>query len=105
MSSKVTDRQQHTRCGKERCSKCKEGAGHGPYWYEYWSESGRTISKYVGIHLPERLQQMEQGDRDETVVILNPQHFSSEKATSSTRITGSKHIHRMPLQLESQILR
>src|SRR5436853_7343323 len=52
MSSKVTYRKQYTRCGKERCRKCKEGDGHGPYWYAYWSEKGRTISKYVGIHLP-----------------------------------------------------
>src|SRR5437764_4020606 len=52
MSSKVTYRQQYTRCGKERCRKCKEGAGHGPYWYAYWSENGRTVSKYIGIRLP-----------------------------------------------------
>ncbi len=52
MSSKVTYRQQYTRCGKQRCRKCREGTGHGPYWYAYWSEKGRTISKYVGIHLP-----------------------------------------------------
>src|SRR5260370_91492 len=52
MNNKVTYRQQFTRCGKQRCRKCKEGAGHGPYWYAYWSENGRTISKYIGIHLP-----------------------------------------------------
>src|SRR6266566_8685082 len=53
MSSKITYRQQFTRCGKQRCRKCKEGAGHGPYWYAYWSVNGRTVSKYIGIHLPE----------------------------------------------------
>ncbi|HJT56615.1 MAG TPA: tetratricopeptide repeat protein [Ktedonobacteraceae bacterium] len=52
MNSKVTYRQQFTRCGKQRCHKCKDGAGHGPYWYAYWSENGRTISKYIGIHPP-----------------------------------------------------
>ncbi|MBA2395553.1 MAG: winged helix-turn-helix domain-containing protein, partial [Ktedonobacteraceae bacterium] len=52
MSSKVTYRQQYTRCGKQRCRKCREGAGHGPYWYAYWSENGRTISKYIGMHRP-----------------------------------------------------
>jgi predicted ATPase/DNA-binding SARP family transcriptional activator/Flp pilus assembly protein TadD len=52
MSSKVTYRQQFTRCGKQRCRKCKEGAGHGPYWYAYWSVNGRTVSKYIGIHPP-----------------------------------------------------
>ena len=52
-NNKVTYRQQYTRCGKERCRKCREGSGHGPYWYAYWSENGRTISKYIGTRLPE----------------------------------------------------
>ncbi len=52
MHSKITYRQQFTRCGKQRCRKCKEGEGHGPYWYAYWSEKGRTVSKYVGSRLP-----------------------------------------------------
>src|SRR6266436_5398564 len=52
MNGKVTYRQQFTRCGKQRCKKCREGAGHGPYWYAYWSENGRTVSKYVGLHPP-----------------------------------------------------
>ncbi|HET8845209.1 MAG TPA: DUF6788 family protein, partial [Ktedonobacteraceae bacterium] len=55
MNGKVTYRQQYTRCGKQRCRKCKEGAGHGPYWYAYWSENGRTISKYIGIHPPDEV--------------------------------------------------
>jgi DNA-binding SARP family transcriptional activator len=56
MNSKITYRQQFTRCGKQRCQKCKDGAGHGPYWYAYWSENGRTISKYIGIHPPTEIQ-------------------------------------------------
>jgi DNA-binding SARP family transcriptional activator len=55
MDNKVTYRQQFTRCGKQRCRKCREGTGHGPYWYAYWSEKGRTVSKYIGTHLPEHL--------------------------------------------------
>src|SRR5450755_869089 len=57
MKSKVTYRQQYTRCGKQRCRKCREGEGHGPYWYAYWSEKGRTVSKYIGSHLPAELAQ------------------------------------------------
>jgi DNA-binding SARP family transcriptional activator len=56
MNSKVTYRQQFTRCGKQRCRKCKEGAGHGPYWYAYWSVNGRTVSKYIGLCLPEDVE-------------------------------------------------
>jgi DNA-binding SARP family transcriptional activator len=55
MNNKVTYRQQYTRCGKERCRKCKEGSGHGPYWYAYWSEKGHTVSKYIGVQPPEQL--------------------------------------------------
>ncbi|MDQ3820037.1 MAG: hypothetical protein M3362_20500 [Acidobacteriota bacterium] len=39
------------RCGKEGCH-CNEDIGHGTYWYAYWSEKGRTKSKYVGKKLP-----------------------------------------------------
>ncbi len=60
MGSKVTYRQQFTRCGKARCRKCREGEGHGPYWYAYWSEKGRTVSKYVGIEPPTHSEAMHQ---------------------------------------------
>ncbi len=52
MNSKITYRQQFTRCGKQRCRRCRDSEGHGPYWYAYWSEKGRTVSKYIGIQLP-----------------------------------------------------
>lgn len=41
------------RCGKENC-KCAGGEVHGPYWYAYWSEGGRTRSKYIGKRLPSK---------------------------------------------------
>src|ERR1051325_5406987 len=40
-----------TRCGKPNC-KCARGRLHGPYWYAYWSEGGRTRARYVGKRLP-----------------------------------------------------
>jgi len=45
---KVTFRQETVRCGKQGCTKCP----HGPYWYAYWRENGRTRSRYVGKELP-----------------------------------------------------
>ncbi|MDP8930347.1 MAG: hypothetical protein M3O70_17715 [Actinomycetota bacterium] len=45
---KVSYRQEHVRCGKERCGTCP----HGPYWYAYWREEGKTRSRYIGRHLP-----------------------------------------------------
>jgi DNA-binding SARP family transcriptional activator/Flp pilus assembly protein TadD len=85
MNSKVTYRQQFTRCGKERCRKCKEGAGHGPYWYAYWSVNGRTVSKYIGIHLPGNLE-------IETREALPRQQSPTAAATSSlgTRLANGR---------------
>jgi hypothetical protein len=50
-----TYRLERVRCGKERC-KCADGHLHGPYWYAYWSESGKTRSQYIGKHLPKRIK-------------------------------------------------
>lgn len=38
------------RCGKPPC-RCASGATHGPYWYAYWSEDGKTRCRYVGKRL------------------------------------------------------
>lgn len=39
-------------CGKARCKKCRNGPGHGPYWYEYRIQQGRTTRRYIGKTLP-----------------------------------------------------
>jgi hypothetical protein len=39
----ITYRLERVYCGK-KCSKCP----HGPYWYVYWKDVGRTRSRYVG---------------------------------------------------------
>ncbi len=44
----VTYRQEWVRCGKE-CKKCP----HGPYWYCYWKEDGKTKTRYIGKVLKE----------------------------------------------------
>lgn len=49
----VTYRLEGVRCGKEKC-KCVAGELHGPYWYSYWTEGGRTKSQYVGKNLPSK---------------------------------------------------
>jgi len=40
----VTYRLEKVKCGKKGCKKCP----HGPYWYAYWKENGKTKSKYIG---------------------------------------------------------
>ncbi len=44
----MTFRQEMVKCGKKGCTRCP----HGPYWYAYWREGGRTRSRYVGKQLP-----------------------------------------------------
>jgi len=46
-------RREPTFCHKKGCKKCESGEGHGPYWYRYWSEDGKTRKKYIGKNLPE----------------------------------------------------
>jgi hypothetical protein len=48
---KKTYRHIRVRCGSKKC-KCTMGELHGPYWYAYWSEGGRTRSQYIGKKLP-----------------------------------------------------
>ncbi|MDG2992022.1 hypothetical protein L3556_13940 [Candidatus Synechococcus calcipolaris G9] len=31
-------------CGKSGCKRCP----HGPYWYGFWKQDGKTRSKYIG---------------------------------------------------------
>jgi hypothetical protein len=44
----VRYRQEEVRCGKPSCTTCP----HGPYWYAYWKEDGRTRKRYIGRQLP-----------------------------------------------------
>lgn len=56
MNGKVTYHQQVTYCGKPRCRKCREGVGHGPYWYAYQTVDGQTTRTYIGKNLPPDIQ-------------------------------------------------
>ena len=56
MNSKITYHQQVTYCGKPRCRRCREGIGHGPYWYAYQTVDGQTIRTYIGKNLPPDVQ-------------------------------------------------
>ncbi|GHO69650.1 hypothetical protein KSC_085420 [Ktedonobacter sp. SOSP1-52] len=65
MNSKTTYHQQVSYCGKPRCRKCREGTGHGPYWYAYKTVDGRTTRTYIGKNLPPEIQAQLEG-RSET---------------------------------------
>ena len=44
----ITYQLQYRKCGKQTCKTCREGHGHGPYWYAYWREDSRLKSGYIG---------------------------------------------------------
>jgi hypothetical protein len=54
MAQKIPDDQhityqlQYRKCGKPSCKTCRDGLGHGPYWYAYWRQGSRLKSGYVG---------------------------------------------------------
>jgi hypothetical protein len=48
----ITYQLQYRKCGKPSCSTCRNGQGHGPYWYAYWREGSRLRSGYIGKALP-----------------------------------------------------
>jgi hypothetical protein len=54
-AARKTYRLELVRCGKASC-KCVEGKLHGPYWYAYWSEGGKSKSQYIGKRLPKGIK-------------------------------------------------
>lgn len=53
----VTYRPEHVSCGKQ-CAACP----HGPYWYAYWKEDGRSRSQYIGATLPADVRRLVEAD-------------------------------------------
>ncbi|HZO73749.1 MAG TPA: DUF6788 family protein [Ktedonobacteraceae bacterium] len=80
MNGKVTYHQQVSYCGKPRCRKCREGTGHGPYWYRYQTIEGRTTRTYIGKHLPPEVQETMEGYHEP------PSSHSGEREQSTIRI-------------------
>ncbi len=44
---------EYIKCGKKGC-RCQKGKPHGPYWYLYIKDRGKTKSKYIGKSLKDR---------------------------------------------------
>ena len=55
-NQRVTYQFQYRKCGKATCSTCRNGRGHGPYWYAYWNDGTRLRSGYIGKVRPEKLR-------------------------------------------------
>ena len=75
----ITYRQQKSLCNKPGCRKCREGTGHGPYWYAYQVMNGRTVRTYIGKTLPAGVQQ-------EQVIASSPVLAPSLKTNSTNPV-------------------
>lgn len=90
MDGIVTYHQQVSYCGKSRCRKCREGVGHGPYWYAYRSENGRTIRTYIGKELPSELQETQ----NRTSSIQEHTPIEAEAVVIRIRVLGQFQLER-----------
>ncbi len=90
MNGNVTYHQQVSYCGKPRCRKCREGVGHGPYWYAYRNENGRTTRTYIGKELPPELQSVQ----DTTNGVQEHTPVEADPAVIHIRVLGQFQLER-----------
>ena len=77
----ITYQLQHRKCGKASCSTCRNGQGHGLYWYAYWREGSRLRSGYIGkIHPSLHKQIAGPENKLETPAILHKDGYVAEPA-------------------------
>jgi hypothetical protein len=69
--SGATIREEHVKCGKPDCSRCK----HGPYYYAYWKENGKLKKKYIGTYDPRK----ETWKENDLETIFIPGHLKTHK--------------------------
>ncbi|QBD83155.1 tetratricopeptide repeat protein [Ktedonosporobacter rubrisoli] len=86
MNGRITYHQQVSYCGKERCRKCREGIGHGPYWYAYQTVNGHTTRTYIGKHLPPEVQASIASPASSTLAPTAAPGLTPELETTSLRI-------------------
>ncbi|GHO46435.1 DUF6788 family protein [Ktedonospora formicarum] len=99
MNSKTTYHQQISYCGKPRCSRCREGIGHGPYWYAYKTENGRTTRTYIGKTLPASVQAEIQAEHSDTI---QPQQSTPLQRKASQRSSRANSAGESSLTLLEQ---
>jgi hypothetical protein len=72
----ITYQLQYRKCGKVSCSTCRNGQGHGPYWYAYWREGSRLRSGYIGkVHPSLQRQTIATEGKLEPVTLLRKDDF------------------------------
>lgn len=85
----ITYQLQYRKCGKASCSTCRNGQGHGPYWYAYWREGSRLRSGYIGKvhpHQHNKQKTLSSGARNTTSTNMMTEGYT-EKAASAALIS------------------
>jgi len=94
-------RQQVSYCGKPTCRRCREGQGHGPYWYAYQTVDGRTTRTYIGHALPPEVSAKGafHSWHETTIVHL----ASADGTTFSIPMTERQYAHFMSIEASGPI--
>jgi hypothetical protein len=85
-------RLEYTRCNRSSCKKCLEGKGHGPYWYRYWWEGGKTRKKYVGKELPKHV--MAENHPDAPAAVQDPKPEPKSTKNNEARASMDEYMER-----------
>lgn len=94
MNGKITYHQQASYCGKPRCRKCREGTGHGPYWYAYQTINGRTTRTYIGKNLPPEVLAAREADIETAEIITSSPLADLTTVTSRVCVLGQFRLER-----------
>ena len=95
-SDEIIYRKQRKFCGKSRCRKCRDGIGHGPYWFATQTVNGKKIQVYLGKHLPPGVQAAQPLSKQTTDTI--PSASSSLLlAQHEEELAQSGRMHHSPL--------
>ncbi|HEV2582947.1 MAG TPA: BTAD domain-containing putative transcriptional regulator, partial [Ktedonobacteraceae bacterium] len=91
MDEKITYRQQVSFCGKPRCRKCRDGIGHGPYWFAYsQTPEGRTVRTYIGKQLPPGISAPVSSTASDTDIAAQP--MTPEAARDGSEIEALNRL-------------
>ncbi|EFH82007.1 DUF6788 family protein [Ktedonobacter racemifer] len=102
MSTKITYHQQVSYCGKPTCSRCREGIGHGPYWYAYKTENGHTTRTYIGKELPPEVKATQEELAGMQLDKLSPRVTSAAALESGSAFFRAHLLGQLRLERRAQ---
>ena len=86
----VTYYQQRRKCGKVNCATCRQGQGHGPYWYRRSQESSKV--KYLGRDLPAAVTEARQYHAHLLGAMVAERRQLLDRADALSRLIGNRTL-------------